>query len=249
MNNSRRNLIIAVAIGTLALFSAGYGINKTVNSNKITVETGESVNKDNSDLVEKDIGKGSSQSKEIIIHLIGSVKNPGVVKIPAESRIEDALRASGGAKEDADLERVNLAYKLEDGQQVYIPAKEKLQETKATGKKKAGTLANNSAKSSRKFLPGVQVTQASGTKTVSSSGGGVKADELTKVSDNQGDLININTAGLIELDRLQGVGPATAQKIIDYRNTNGRFKVPEDIMKVKGIGKSKYEQIKNRITT
>jgi len=248
MNISRENLIIAVAIGTLVLVFAGYGINKTVTSNKIVVETGEAINKDSSGLTEQNKGKSGGESKDIFIHVIGSVKNPGVVKIPAGSRIENALQASGGAKEDADLEMVNLAYKLEDGQQVYIPAKEKLPKTKTTEKKNAGTLVNNPAKSSQKPIPGVQTAQTSGAKTVSSSGGGVKADELVKAGDNKGSLININTAGLTELDSLQGIGPATAQKIIDYRNTSGGFKASEDIMKVKGIGKSKYEQIKNKIT-
>lgn len=60
--------------------------------------------------------------------------------------------------------------------------------------------------------------------------------------------ININTATESQLDTLPGVGPSTAMKIIEYRNTNGKFKKIEDIKEVKGIGEAKYEDLKKYIT-
>ena len=62
------------------------------------------------------------------------------------------------------------------------------------------------------------------------------------------ELININTASLSELDRLPGIGPTTAQKIIDYRTANGPFAQIADIINVSGIGPATYENIKNLIT-
>jgi len=62
------------------------------------------------------------------------------------------------------------------------------------------------------------------------------------------ELININTASSAELDSLPGIGPTTAQKIIDYREQNGPFVSPEDIINVSGIGPGTYERIKDLIT-
>lgn len=59
--------------------------------------------------------------------------------------------------------------------------------------------------------------------------------------------ININTAGAAELDKLPGVGPALAGRIIEYRNANGLFKDGEELKKVKGLGESKYEKLKDKI--
>ena len=59
--------------------------------------------------------------------------------------------------------------------------------------------------------------------------------------------ININTASVMELVELQNVGPSYAQKIVAYRQQNGPFKTPEDIMLVAGIGQRTFEVNKNRI--
>ena len=59
--------------------------------------------------------------------------------------------------------------------------------------------------------------------------------------------ININTAGVDELVQLNGVGPSYAAKIVQYREANGPFKTPEDLLKVPGIGPRTLELNKDRI--
>ena len=61
-------------------------------------------------------------------------------------------------------------------------------------------------------------------------------------------LVNINTADKTELMTLPGVGEATAQAIIDYRETSGSFKTKEDIKNVSGIGDAKYAKVESLIT-
>ena len=60
-------------------------------------------------------------------------------------------------------------------------------------------------------------------------------------------LVNINTASASQLDSLPGIGPAYAQRIIDYRNANGGFKSLEEIQNIKGIGPKTFEKLKNLI--
>ncbi len=61
-------------------------------------------------------------------------------------------------------------------------------------------------------------------------------------------LVNINTAGQTELERLPGIGPSLAKKILEFRQKNGAFKNPSDLTAVQGIGEKKYEQIKSMVT-
>ena len=60
--------------------------------------------------------------EEIILHIIGAVKNPGIVKVKEGSRIVDVIEAAGGITEEADISKINLAYVVEDGQKILVPS-------------------------------------------------------------------------------------------------------------------------------
>ena len=75
-----------------------------------------------------------------------------------------------------------------------------------------------------------------------------KESGIEEAKTNNNKKININTATQEELDSLDGIGASTANKIIEYRNENGKFKTIEDIKNVSGIGESKFKNIKDHIT-
>ena len=154
----------------------------------------------------------------IVVHITGEVKKEGVIYLKKGARIVDAIKEAGGETKEADLSQVNLAYELQDGQKIYIPNKNEKILQYIIGKN-GETMNDNSANT---------------------------GNESTSYN-KEGAKVNINTASQAELDSLPGIGPALAQRIIDFRVENGNFNSIEDIQNVKGIGDSKYEDIKDKI--
>ena len=172
---------------------------------------------------ETDIEIEQEETTKIIIHVTGAVKNEGIVQIEEGGRIADAVDAGNGFSEDADISQINLAYQLEDGQKIYIPS-----------------INDEKIGEEEKVLQKEYVTDEAGDDII-------LEDEISNVKSKKDEKININTADQIELEEIPGVGESTAQKIIEYRETNGKFKTIEDIKNVNGIGESKFENMKEKI--
>ena len=151
-------------------------------------------------------------SLNIVVHVAGEVKNPGVYTLPSGARMIDAVNAAGGATARADLEVINLATPLIDSSQIYVPAK--------------GVAAHPVFARPQPGINGV----VSSSNSAGASG-----------------LVNINRASVTELDSLPGVGPSTAQAIVEYRVAHGPFASPEDLLNVKGIGPAKFEAMRKLV--
>jgi competence protein ComEA len=139
----------------------------------------------------------------ITVYVSGEVENPGLFTLPTGSRVNDVIQAAGGTTGNADIDALNLAKIVEDGEQIIVPE-----------------LVTSELNENR-----------------------------TRPIDPSLILININTATLEQLDTLPGIGPITAQNIIDYRNANGSFGTIEEIQDVPNIGQVTFDKIKDLITT
>jgi competence protein ComEA len=137
------------------------------------------------------------------VYVSGAVHRPDVYTLPPESIVKDALVAAGGATDEADLDRINLALPVADGQHIYVPR-------------------------------------------MGEENPPVPSPSAASPSDGK---ININTADSAALEALPGIGPVTAQRIIDHRLANGPFTQIEEIMDVSGIGPATFEKIKDLIVT
>jgi competence protein ComEA len=133
----------------------------------------------------------------VFVHVVGAVHEPGVIELPENSRVLDALNRVGGATLDADLTGINLARIVYDGEQIVVPR------------------------------PGeAPVMSAEG-----STGGP----------------LSLSRADQATLETLPRVGPATAQRIIAWREKNGPFVSVDDLLAVSGIGPATLEGLRDRV--
>ncbi|MCX6499779.1 MAG: helix-hairpin-helix domain-containing protein [Arthrobacter sp.] len=151
---------------------------------------------------------GAAAGGTIVVHVAGAVGSPGVVELPGGSRLHEAIKAAGGSTAAADLNRLNLAAVLEDGQKILVPER---------GSPERGS------------PDGAAAAEATGPAAgTDGKGGGGTGPPVAK--------INLNTAGVEELATLPRVGPVLAQRIVDWRKQHGRFRTVEELDAVEGVG-------------
>lgn len=141
-----------------------------------------------------------------LVHVAGAVRHPGVYRLHDGDRVKDAVERAGGARAGADVNAINLAAKVADGQQVVVPRRGAA--APAVGDAGAGEGAVGAA------------TQPP---------------------------ISLNSATAAQLDTLDGVGPATAQKILDWRREHGGFRSIDDLGEVPGIGPKRMAALRGKV--
>ncbi|AFM42911.1 competence protein ComEA-like protein with helix-hairpin-helix repeat region [Desulfosporosinus acidiphilus SJ4] len=185
----------------------------------------------------------TAASREIVVYVAGAVEAPGLVHLAPDARLDDALKQVKLLPE-ANLESMNPAEKLKDGQKITVPYKN----LSILGSGGAGNSQVGVGGSSGSGGSSVAATNGAGAVSPNSSlnAGGAGAGRVSSTSD--GGKININTAGAAELDKLPGVGPALAGRIVQYRTDHGPFSQPEDLQNVSGIGAKTYEKMASQVT-
>jgi competence protein ComEA len=141
----------------------------------------------------------SGSGGDVVVDVTGAVVRPGVYRLPAGSRVTDAVERAGGVSGDALLEAINLAARLADGQQVVVP----------------------------KRGPAGALLGASGV-----------AEEGP---------ISLGTATVEQLDTIEGIGPVTAQDIIQFRDEHGGLSSVDQLDQVSGIGPATMESLRSRL--
>ena len=150
-----------------------------------------------------EVKSGDEGGGEVLVHVAGAVRRPGVYRLRDGMRVDDALQMAGGPKRRADLTAVNLAAKVQDGRQVLVPER---------ARARAGA------------APAAPGAAAPGTP------------------------VNLNTATAEQLDALEGIGPSTAQSILEFREEHGGFGSVEELGQIPGIGEKRLATLREAVT-
>jgi competence protein ComEA len=135
-------------------------------------------------------------TSDVVVHVAGAVGRPGVYRLPAGSRVTDAVRRAGGFSRGANRDAINLAARLSDGQQVVVPR------------------------------PGSASAAAAGGQTGP---------------------ISVGSASVEQLDQVEGIGPVTAQKIIEFRDQHGGLSSIDQLDEVDGIGPATMDTLRSAL--
>ncbi|ROS46158.1 ComEA family DNA-binding protein [Curtobacterium sp. PhB78] len=158
----------------------------------------------------------------VVVHVLGAVERDGVVRLPPSSRVTDAIERAGGATADADLDRLNLARVLTDGERLYVPRVGEDEVPAALDPVDGGAAAAGSS--------GDGSTGAAGAS-------GTGADSV----------VDLNSADQAALETLPGIGPGLAGRILAWRDEHGRFTAVEDLLDVSGIGDVRFAELRDRV--
>jgi competence protein ComEA len=154
----------------------------------------------------------TARDDDVVVHVVGAVRRPGLLRLRDGARVADAVARAGGATRRADLTAVNLAAPLVDGIQILVPIR------------------------------------ADGATSAPSAGASAQAGSNAPVPAGVGLKVSLSSATVDQLDELPGVGPVTAQKIVDYRTEHGPFRSVEELDAVPGIGPTRVEQLRDLVT-
>jgi competence protein ComEA len=139
----------------------------------------------------------SGEAGDLVVDVTGAVARPGVYRLPAGSRVNDALQRAGGATSRAQLEAVNLAARLADGQQVVVPERGPAGATASSG---------TGAEEGPISLGTATVEQLDTIDGI----GPVTAEDIVRFREEHGGLSSVD-----QLDQISGIGPATMGALRD----------------------------------
>ena len=144
----------------------------------------------------------SQGGEDVVVDVAGAVRKPGVYRLPTGLRVNDAVQRAGGATTRGDVEQINLAARLADGQQIVVPSRVQASAGVAAGSRGPATTSGP---------------------------------------------ISLGTATIEELDTIEGIGPVTAQDIVDYRDQHGGVSSIDQLDEIAGIGPATMDALRARL--
>ncbi len=175
---------------------------------------------------------GVGVRETIVVYVAGDVVRAGVYALPARARAADALRAAGGAREDADLVAINLAARLADGDEVAVYPR--------------GAAPAPRARRTAARVRTAPVRKRARRAKHRSRASAVAASEAADLAPDE--IVHLNAAGADELATLPGIGPALAARILIVRDTSGPFASLDDLLDVGGMTAAKVDAIAPYVT-
>ena len=175
----------------------------------------------------------------VYVDVAGEVRRPSLYVLPADGRVMQALVAAGGPTSEADLDAVNLAQKVTDGEKIFVPRRGA---SPPPSPSPAPSFAPARADLGTPSASAASEAAPAPTRTARAGKGG-HTGHADKISADTGEQIALNSATLEQLERLPGVGPSMAGRILAYRQQAGSFTRVEDLRLVQGIGPKKFAKI------
>jgi len=189
-----------------------------------------------------------SATGTVFVHVVGAIETPGTYTLQSGARLTDVIEMAGGIASGADTDAVDLALQLEDGQRYYVPY---------VGEEAVGDvtvhIAGAVAEPGLYTLPiGSRLIDA-----IVAAGGTLSTADMHalnlahRVQDGARyavptlrATINVNIAGIGELESVQGISRTVAQAIVNYREASGAFTEVDQLLDVPGIGPSTLAAIR-----
>jgi len=203
-SHSRTQLVVYAAVGVALLLLGARWIRSADSGSASSGGVSYSSGAGSAGPASGSFGIDDSGGGDVVVDVTGAVEKPGIYTLPAGSRVNDAVQRAGGATAEGDVQQINLAARLADGQQIVIPTRVKNPAGVAEGATVSGSASTDGP-------------------------------------------ISLGTATVEELDTIEGIGPVTAQNIIDYRDQHGGVSSIDQLDEIDGIGPATMEALRARL--
>ena len=199
---NKKNKIKIVAVPVLVIAAVlFFWLNS--GSDEIKIDEGNSSAIEEDGVFQQEV---NSTQSHLYVDIGGEVMKPGVYEVSDGTRLFEVIDKAGGLTEDADIDGINRAETVQDGQKIMI-----------------GRHGENPDENRDSY-------------------------SANNVTDSGEGKVNINTADAAALQTIPGIGPSKADRIIEYRESEGKFNEIDDIKNISGIGNKTFESIKEYIT-